>query len=310
MEDKFEIKKILVSLDLSKMDEVLIRFAHYAAKMMGVERVYFMHISTRLDVPQELTDKFGVALLPADEQIVECLKRQVEDLFEPVPGCDTVVEVHEGNATDRLLKLAQKKDVDMLMLGHKERLKGSGALAQKVVKAAHRSVLLVPELLPKKMDKILVPVDFSKHSLRALKQALKVQENSVIPLEVKCQHVYQLPSGWHTTGKSEEEFAAIMEKHAREHYAKFIKQLPEEYQHIECVFTLDDNNDPLQEIYDQAVREQADMVVVGSKGKTAAAAALMGSVADRLAQHNKSIPLLIVKDKNENIGFLQALLRL
>lgn len=310
MEDKFRLKKILVSLDLSQMDEILIRFSCYTARMMNSDRVYFMHIAQELDMPRELREKLGAGLAPVDESILHNLKQQVAELFEPLPNCETVIEVHEGNPTDRLLKLAQQKDVDLLVLGQKRALKGTGAIPMKVVKAANRSILLVPELLPKKMDKILVPVDFSEHSLRALQQAIKIQENSEIPLEVKCQHVYPIPTGWHSSGKTEEEFGAIMEKHAIGNYQKFLKQLPAEYQQTPCVFSIDNNHDPVQEIYEQAVKEQADLLIMGSKGKTAAAAALMGSVADRMAQHNKSIPLLIVKDKNENIGFLQALLRL
>ncbi|AHM61690.1 uspa domain-containing protein [Flammeovirgaceae bacterium 311] len=310
MEDKFIVNKILVSLDLSQMDEVLIRFSCYTARMMNSDKVYFMHISTNLDMPKELREKWGNILAPVDENIMHGVKQQVNSLFEPLTGCETIVEVHEGNPTDKLIKLAQQKDVDLLLLGHKNGMKGSGAIPMKVVKAANRSVLLVPEVLPRKMDKILVPVDFSEHSLQALRQALKVQENSQIPLEVKCQHVYDLPTGWHTTGKSMEEFAGIMLQHAQNNYQKFIKKLPEHYHSIPCVFTLDDNHDPVKEIFDQAVQEQADLIVIGSRGKTAAAAALMGSVAERLAECNKSIPLLIVKNKNENIGFLQALFRI
>jgi nucleotide-binding universal stress UspA family protein len=310
MEDKFKINKILVSLDLSKMDEVLIRFTCYTARMMKSSRVYFMHIAAELDVPEELKKKWGTSVAPVDENILYNVEQQVADLFEPLAGCETVVEVHEGNPTDKLIKLAQKKDVDLLILGHKQGHKGSGATPMKVLRAANRSVLMVPGLLPKKMDKILVPVDFSDHSRRALMQALTVQDNSEIPLEVVCQHVYDLPSGWHTTGKSEEEFAAIMRRHAEDNFQKFLKKLPEANRDLRCEFVQDDNHDPVKEIYDQAIREQADLIVVGSKGKTAAAAALMGSVAERLAEYNTNIPLLIVKDKNENIGFLQALFRL
>src|SRR5690606_29812421 len=129
---------------------------------------------------------------------------------------------------------------------------------------------------------------------------IKIQKNSDLPLEIKCQHVYELPTGWHSTGKSEEEFSAIMRQHAVNHFKKFMQRLPPEHQQISCVFTCNDDHDPVKEIYNQAVLEQADLIIMGSKGKSAAAAVLMGSVADRLAQHNKTIPLLIVKDRNEN----------
>lgn len=310
MEDKFELKKILVSLDLSEMDERLIRFSCYTARMMNSKRVYFMHIAAELEVPEAVREQWGGKLASVDEQILDNLKQKVSETFDPLPDCESSVEVHEGNPTDRLLKLAHKKDVDLLVLGNKGDMPGSGVIGEKVLKASHRSVLLVPEQLPRKMDRVLVPTDFSEHSLRALKQAIKMRENSEIPLEIKCQHVYQLPSGWHTTGKSEEEFSIIMQQHAQDDYKKFLAKLPAEYQDIPCVFTLDNNHNPVKEIYDQAVREQSDLILIGSKGKSAAAAVLMGSVAERLAHHNKSIPMLIVKDKNENIGFLQALFKL
>lgn len=310
MEDKFELKKILVSLDLSEIDEVLIRIASYTARMMGSDRVYFMHIAKKLDMPQELRELWGDRLAPVDENIQHGLNQHVQQFFEPVPECETLIEVHEGNPVDRLLKLANQKDVDLLVVGNKAERPATGAVAEKVLKAANRSVLMVPEQLPDQMDRILVPVDFSDHSLRALRQALKIQANSPIPLQVKCQHVYHLPAGWHTSGKSEKEFADIMCQHAKKDYQKFLAKLPAQYHNIPCVFTRDNNNDPVREIFNQAVREQADLIIVGSKGKSAAAAVLMGSVADRLATTNTSIPLLIVKDKNENIGFLSALLKL
>jgi nucleotide-binding universal stress UspA family protein len=292
------------------MDEQLIRITAYAARMMHSDRVYFIHIARDLDMPKDLRKKWGDLLAPVDENIEHTIRQHVAEFFKGPKGCEAIIEVYEGNATDRLLKLARQKDVDMLVLGIKDKLKGSGALPEKVVRASPRSVLLVPEVLPKIMDKILVPIDFSDYSLLALQQALMIRQNSTIPVEIKCQHVYQLPTGWHKTGKSEREFADIMCEHARKDYKVFLRKLPKPHQDIPCVFTYDADHNPAKEIYGRAVDEQSDLIIIGSKGKTHAAAALMGSVAERLAHYNKGIPLLIVKDKTENIGFLEALLRI
>jgi nucleotide-binding universal stress UspA family protein len=310
MKDKFELKKILVSLDLSEMDEQLIRITAYAARMMHSDRVYFIHIAQDLDMPKDLRKKWGGVLAPVDENIEHSIRQHVAEFFKGPKDCESIIEVHEGNATDRLLKLAKQKDVDMLVLGIKDKLKGSGALPDKVVRASPRSVLLVPEVLPRIMDKILVPIDFSDYSLLALRQALIIQQNSTIPVEIKCQHVYQLPTGWHKTGKSEREFADIMCEHARKDYKAFLRKLRGNHEDIPCVFTYDADHNPAKEIYSRAVNEQSDLIIIGSKGKTHAAAALMGSVAERMVHYNKGIPLLIVKDKTENIGFLEALLRI
>jgi nucleotide-binding universal stress UspA family protein len=310
MESTLELKKILVALDLSPMDEVLMKFASYMARHMNSDRIYFVHIAQNLDMPEELREIYRDTLAPMDESICRSLEAQVKELVQLPPDCEASVEVHEGNASDKCLKLAKRKDVDLIILGSKRKLPGKGAMAHKFVKATHRSVVLVPEQLPRLMDRLLVAVDFSEHSRRALEQAMQIKQSSGNPVEITCQHAYQLPSGWSSTGKSEEEFSEIMRTHAQNHYQAFIKKLPAQYQGIPCVYTLDSDRDPVKEIYQQAVKMQADLILIGSKGKSAAAAMLMGSVAERLANHNHEIPLFIVKDKNENIGFLEALFKI
>jgi nucleotide-binding universal stress UspA family protein len=307
MTNSFELKKLMVCLDLSEMDEPLIRFAAYIARMMDSDRIYFTHIAESLDMPAEIRSKYPDLFAPVDETIEKQLEHSIKDFFQGPENISIEIEVREGSPSDKILKIATQKDVDLLVLGKKIGLPGEGVLANKLTKVANRSVLLVPEILPKLMDRILVPVDFSRHSLLALKQAIKIKETNDVPMQITCQHVYHLPSGWHTTGKSETEFAEIMEGHAEKDYREFLKQLDEAYQDTPCTYTLDNNSNIAHKIYQQALKYQADIIILGSRGKTAAASVLMGSTAERLADYDKNIPLLIVKDKNENIGFLKAL---
>ena len=292
------------------MDDVLIKFAAYVARHMGSTHIYFVHIAQSLDMPKELAKNYRDVLAPIDETICHDLKLKIKELIKLPESCDFSVEVHEGNANDKLLKIVRRKDADVVVLGSKRTMPGQGALAKKLVKSLHRSVVLVPEVLPKRMDQILVAIDFSRHSKLALEKAIILKEASDTPVDIMCYHVYELPSGWSHTGKSEREFSEIMRGHAEKRYQEFIQEFPEEYHNIPCVFRADDNRNPVKEIYSQAVDIQADLIIVGSKGKSAAAAMLMGSVAERLAHRNHEIPLLIVKDKNENIGFLEALFKI
>ena len=49
---------------------------------------------------------------------------------------------------------------------------------------------------------------------------------------------------------------------------------------------------------------------MGSKGRTASASILLGSVAEKLVQANNEIPMLILKKKGENMGFFEALFKI
>lgn len=297
----------MVCLDLSEMDESLLKFTTYIARTMGSDSIYFIHVAQSLDMPEEVRNKYPDLFAPVDETLKKEMEFNIQQHFKAPENCTTEIMVREGNATDIILKLAEQKDADLLVLGRKIGFSGKGILPAKIAKVAHLSVLLVPEMLPRIMDRILVPVDFSKHSLLALQQAMKIKEASEIPVEISCFNTYRLPAGWHSTGKSQEEFAEIMKGHAIKDYQNFLKKAGPEFQEVACHFVLNNENNPVQKIYQQAVSLQADIIILGSKGKTAAASALMGSTAERLADYDKHIPLLVVKDKNENIGFLQAL---
>jgi len=60
-------------------------------------------------------------------------------------------------------------------------------------------------------------------------------------------------------------------------------------------------------IYDSALKEHADGMIIGARGKTAPAAFLLGSISERLIQLDTKIPLLVVRPKGENAGIMEAL---
>ncbi|WP_017729982.1 universal stress protein [Nafulsella turpanensis] len=310
MEKSFELKKIVVCLDMTQMDESLIRFASYISKKMNADHILFVHIAPKMEMPEEIKKSYPGLFTPAEETLRQKMTATVEELFEAPNNCRTEQLVEEGKPSDSILKIAKERDIDLLVVGKKMGLKGEGILARKLAKVAHLSILMVPEVLPQLMDRILVPVDFSEDSLLALKQAIKIKETSEVPMNITCHHVYRLPSGWHSTGKSKEEFASIMKGHAEKDYQKFLKQLGPDHPQIPCIFTLEEENNAAQEIYQQAVKDRSDLIVLGSKGKTAAASALLGSTAERLAECDKNIPLLIAKDKTDNLSFLEALFKI
>ena len=63
-------------------------------------------------------------------------------------------------------------------------------------------------------------------------------------------------------------------------------------------------------IMDFAHSIKTDLLIVGSRGRSRSAAVLLGSVAEKLVNSNHDIPMLVMKEKGENMGFLEALFRI
>ena len=96
-----------------------------------------------------------------------------------------------------------------------------------------------------------------------------------------------------------------MEEHARKDAEKFLKKA--NLSHIEMVYKYDEDEEPAECISAFVQNNSFDMLVMGSKGRTKAASFLISSVAKDITKKLHDIPLMIIKEKNENMDILDAL---
>ncbi|MDA0195614.1 MAG: universal stress protein [Bacteroidetes bacterium] len=217
------------------------------------------------------------------------------------------VIVQEGHPMEKFTRLAKLKDADLLLLGRKKSLKGSGIVSSKIARNSHCSLLIVPQRPSMNISRILIPIDFSGHSKLSLEAVEQIARQTGAKIE--CVHIYEVPSGYHTTGKSYEEFAEIMKGHAVHDFENFIREGNfDEVPH--CTYLLHKRKKKCELINNLAHDIHSDMMVVGSRGRTSAAVVLMGSVAEKLTYLDNDIPLMIVKRKGENMDFLEAIMRI
>jgi nucleotide-binding universal stress UspA family protein len=52
------------------------------------------------------------------------------------------------------------------------------------------------------------------------------------------------------------------------------------------------------------------MIIIGAKGRTAATALFIGSLAERLIQINNKVPLLVTRPKGKNAGIIEYILEI
>jgi len=301
-----QFKKVMVGLDLTLLDEVLISNIKLLVPILDIEKVYFIHFSKSLILPEEVTSAYPNLLAPLDETIESQIQYEIEK-NKPTLDFNYEIIVKEGNAQDSMLRWCNIKETDLLILGRKNGKTSSDSLVKNLSQKYPRPVLLLPETPPDgQISNILLPIDFSKHSIVSILIALEISEKTKAALQ--CCHMYEVPSGYSKTGKTFEEFAAIMLENAKKDFKNFLNEnkLPD----LLCTFILHDKKDEADNIMDFARSIQTDLLIVGSRGRSRSAAVLLGSVAEKLVNSNHDIPMLVMKEKGENMSFLEALFKI
>jgi len=304
-----EIKRVLVAVDLTEMDETLVQYMSILSKTIPLDKIYFINVVRKMELPDGIVDKYPDIIAPLDEAVKNQIDFTINLDIDFKIETQYEIKVVEGNRTRQILKWAEIKNVDLIVLGRKSGLDGEGIVSGKVVRLAPCTVVLVPEVLPKHLRKVIVPIDFSEASNLAFEFSIFMTSN-IPDLSITCLNIYNVPTGYHVSGKSFEEFAEIMKSNAKESITKFIKKYNTKETKIAAKFELDENGHVAKKIYQFSIKEKASAIVIGSKGRTQAAAVLIGSVAEKLIRLNSQIPLIVVKERRHNMNFLQALLEI
>ncbi len=297
---------ILVCLDLTEMDEALIKYAGFLASIFKPAEITFIHVMESNEIPEEIADAFPDLGKPLSEIVDEEIKEKVEENLGQVNDVKVNVVLDNGLPTEQIIQYARKRRIDLAIIGKKIGYVGEGGVARRIVGLIPSSVLLVSETSPHQISKVLVRMDFSKTSLIALKTAKDISGVSGAGLE--CHHVYKLPLGYspkNTPGEVKK-LKSRLGQYVDNEFRAFMKKNKLDLD-IPCSFSMDIQGDEAHMVYSHAIKTGADLIVSGSRIKSQLANVMLDSTSEKLAGANKSIPVLVVKDMKESIGFLKSL---
>ena len=222
--------------------------------------------------------------MPVDEEIKQQLRTAVEEqrnLFSP--GTSVQCVVRQGSLIPELLRLLAQKSVDLFCLGRRP-AKEHDLLSDAAMALVHKatcSVLVVPSGTEPTYNRILVPVDFSDHSREALEVACALARARP-GVSLLLLHVYSVPQGWHKSPHSYEEFAAIMRGHAERHGKEYLRTV--DNRDIPWLMRYEWGEQVPWTILGVADEIDADLIVLGSHGRTRPAGVLLGHVADTVCR--------------------------
>ena len=147
------------------------------------------------------------------------------------------------------------------------------------------------------ISKILVPVDGSKVSQKAAKYAVEFAKQTGASLRLLSvvdnrflvgQAVSAVASPTHVK-ESVEDYLKQSAQSAVDEIAKLCG-----LKDIQCKAIVRTGH-PVEEIVNEAIKSKADLIVIGSHGKSALKAAVLGSVTYGVMHKDAKIPVLIVR---------------
>jgi len=280
-------KRLLVGLDLSSLDKSVIKYTEFLAKKVKAKKIYFFHIVKDLH-PNSW--KFLANGKTLDEKLLAKVQERVEQNFADLDRFEVSYRVVEGSPAKQLIHWAELKQVDLMILGLKPFNRNKGIIPRQVARNATCSIMLVPENSPMKCSKIVVPIDFSEYSKGAFKMGLSIAQSessgTLFPY-----HLYNLTafSALEMTYVTPE---PMVKSAAVKSYNDFIDEFELEGPH----FQMNTESSGAVQAIEFAWTKKADMIVVGSQGKSGLKRLFLGSFAENMILEDQSIPLLIWKD--------------
>lgn len=281
-------ENILVALDLSDLDEVLIKYASFIAERLKARKVYFVHNIKKYEISELFEDQMKDVNL--DEVIGDELNEKVEENFKG--DIDWEVLISEDPYSESLIKyVVEKYGIQLVILGNKKHENGTGLVSGKLLRLLRCDILAVPRVAKTNIENIWAGTDFSHDSRKIFAVAEALQEEGSTTL--KLVHVYSVPVQF-SPYVTPESMAPKVEKHVNEKIEKYIKKL--DYpKPIEPLIFLGRESGAAQKIIANIRKSNADILVVADKGGNTFSPFAVGSVTEELFNENYGVPLWVVK---------------
>jgi nucleotide-binding universal stress UspA family protein len=270
----FGLKRLLVATDLSsRAQKAVARAVRLAEEHGGTLTV--IHV-----LAGEAGYEAGTQQIVS--KIEKDLRRKVEAL-SPKKDRVATVRVLPGTPFVEIIRQGREEAADLILVGaHGEDFIKDlllGTTAEKIVRKGDRSVLVVKQAGQRSYRRVLVPVDFSDNSRHALELALRLAPQA----EFHALHVYSGLEGMlrraGITDSGIVRYQRQVAKEARQQMEVFMRSIDRRCKPIRREVW---NGQARREITTIARRLRADLVAVGTAGRSGVPYILLGSVAEHV----------------------------
>ena len=287
---------VVVAVDGSAADDPVVDWAADEAARLGAP----LRLVTVVDPQVQLTPYEALASgAPSlaehlDDGAHRILSRAAGRARERRGGLDIAVSVPWGPPAAALVRLSEnalRMVVGAPARGHLERIL-LGSVALPVVAHAHCPVVVVPgDTLVAPPRRVLVAVDGSEGSARAVEMAIGVAETSGATVTCVIGWNLEVQDGFVVTERSSERWAAVERRYdALAH--RIVDPVAARFPGVD-VSVLVRHGSPARAVVETAADLDVDLVVVGSRGVGGFRGLLLGSVSRRVVEHAGRVVIVV-----------------
>ena len=281
------VDKILVALDLTSIDTDLIKYASFISETLKPAKVYFVHNIKKYEISELFKDQLKD--IDLDKLISEELDEKISANFKA--KAETEVLISEDPYTESLINyIAHKYMIDLVIVGNKNKKKGTGVISDKLMRLLKCDILSVPANPELNLSRVWVGTDFSKDSRKTFQLTDILQQQA--GAKITAVHIFNVPIQF-TPYLDKEEMIPKIEKHTNEKFQKFLSKLGSKPDETRIIRGREASVS--EKLISEARKSKAELLVVADKGGNVFSSLLVGSVTDELFNSEMDLPLWIVK---------------
>ena len=279
-------RRLLIAFDGSESSRNALK---QAIRLAGTENAWIKSLSV---TPPYEEDIMFIGVSNVREVLEGPANKLIEEVAEiaSTEGVEIVTDVRHGSVYKNIVDEAENENCDLIVMGRRglrrvERMM-MGSVTSRVIGHTHKDVLIVPRDASIGWKNILLASDGSEHSMVAMEHAMNFARSyggnitALSVVDVTDEFYTQAP---HLLEK--------MVANAKENLDEIIKKT--ESLDIKIETAVREGN-TYEKIVDLADEKSADIIFMGSHGRTGLNKLLMGSVTEKVIGH-ASCPVMVVR---------------
>lgn len=293
-------KKVFIGLELDKADQQLLDHFNYLNKFLKAEQVNLVHVMPEVKSIFPFQGLFADGAKATEQNMNQALIKKMK------AGADSALAenllskvqyiIQSGSPLEALTQAANEGRADLVVIGKQAGNDYHMIKATNIVRLTEANVMVVPEKSRKQLRTIIVPVDFSEYSAKALKNAVGFKHAGFDPIRVIAVHVYQKLTPYiRGLGMISEEAEQNLIEQQFESMHQFIADtFPDFEEDIELQTVINEEAAIAPALLKKAREFGADLIIMGAKGHSKLSSLLLGSTSEQLLRENEDTPVLIV----------------